>query len=593
MADKEMPCRIKGCNGSWVWYGSQQIRSLGKQAPERMCEKHLEQFNTLADREIKCRTPGCAHTWIWKRGAQFSQLLRGGKMRPPSGLCASCATEERELSDRDVECKVEGCVRQWTWTRDAQMRHRLWVRRQKLKAAEEQAKQEKQAKQAAKKAAAEQAKSGEQTSEGETNAAESALSVDGQTQVTADVKAEADKAEAKADTGEAKAATADESETQAETGDKVEAKADRAEANAGESETQAETGDKAEARADKAQAKAQTGDKAGAKAEDTSEAKAAGAKADKADEAGDKSEAKPSAEKPKKKRKRKSRRKTKRTIPDEGPPDRMCNTCAAKLAAITPRQVGCKVHGCTNSWTWDRASQLRAWVHLGTDEVGVEPTAPRRMCDTCRDFCRKHPDRKLDCGRPDCEKQWMYKTGAQLQDYLAGRSLEPNRLCDECIRGGFTPAPQSDSPTAVPVLECMPCSTRGCGGTWLFVPGQKLQPWNGAGDPPDDRLCDDCRIERGLNARTAAIKSRLSPEPDGAGEVEPTEADDTAKVRVLGERETPLKVEDEAQADAASEPATDSASGSANEAVPAATETTETESSAEVAEQDQAPRSSD
>ncbi|MGB1277887.1 MAG: hypothetical protein ACPG77_19230, partial [Nannocystaceae bacterium] len=218
----------------------------------------------------------------------------------------------------------------------------------------------------------------------------------------------------------------------------------------------------------------------------------------------------------KKKRKKKPKRKRRRPIPSDGPPERMCNHCAGKLAAIAPRQVGCKVHGCTNSWTWDRASQLRAWVHLGTDEIGVEPTAPRRMCDTCREFCRKHPDRSLDCGRPDCEKQWMYKTGAQLQDYLGGRTLEPNRLCDACIRGGFTQtsdtAPLGGSP--IPELECMPCSTMGCSGTWLFVPGQQLEPWSGAGEPPSDRLCDKCRVGRGLDARTSAIKARLSPGPE-------------------------------------------------------------------------------
>ncbi len=504
MADKEMPCRIKGCTSTWLWYGSQQIRSFGKQAPERMCDKHLEQFNALSDREIKCRTPGCENAWIWKRGAQFGQLLRGGKLRSPSGLCASCAAEEREVSDSEVACKVEGCARTWTWSRDAQLRHRLWVRRQHLKAAEETKKVDSQQVAGARDEAAAQT----------TSAAEG---VDA-TGVASEQPREA------IDASRAGQATGEVSEVAEQPADTAVAGASEV---SGDGAGDSQTGEGAPTAEIAATDEATAGDSQTGEGAPTAEIAAT-------DEASDEG-------KSKKKRRRRAKRKRKRVV-SEGPPERMCNICAAKLAAIKPVQVGCKVHGCTNSWTWDRASQLRAWAHLGTDEVGVEPTAPRRMCDTCREFCRKHPDRDLDCGRPDCDKQWVYKTGAQLQDYLAGRSLEPNRLCDACIRGGFTPAPQpSSKSSAVPVLECMPCSTRGCSGTWLFVPGQQLEVWDGTGDPPDDRLCDECRVERGLNARTAAIKARLSPEP---GSEEPEESDEAPKILVLGERETPLEVED-------------------------------------------------
>ena len=97
----------------------------------------------------------------------------------------------------------------------------------------------------------------------------------------------------------------------------------------------------------------------------------------------------------------------------EGPPERMCGLCAQKLARLQPREQPCKVHGCTRTWTWDRASQMRAWVASGSDDLDFEPAAPRRMCEVCREFCRTHSDREVGCGRPECNNTWTFKTGAQ------------------------------------------------------------------------------------------------------------------------------------------------------------------------------------
>jgi len=135
MQDKQVPCRIAGCQNTWTWFAAQQIRGFGQPPPDRMCDEHLAQFNELADREVPCRTPGCPNTWLWKRGAQLAELQRTGKLRRPARLCAECFAAERETHDQELPCKISGCRRTWTWTRDAQLRHRLWVLRQRAKAA--------------------------------------------------------------------------------------------------------------------------------------------------------------------------------------------------------------------------------------------------------------------------------------------------------------------------------------------------------------------------------------------------------------------------------------------------------------------------
>src|SRR5690606_10000087 len=136
-------------------------------------------------------------------------------------------------------------------------------------------------------------------------------------------------------------------------------------------------------------------------------------------------------------RRRKPQQHVREVADPEAPPQRMCGLCAQKLAQIAAKDIPCKVHGCVRTWTWDRAGQLRAWVLSGSDDVNFEPAAPRRMCEACREFCRKHPDRAVPCGRPGCEATWMYKTGAQLQAFLAGRLQDPLKLCDECAKGEF------------------------------------------------------------------------------------------------------------------------------------------------------------
>jgi len=431
MQDKQVPCRIAGCHNTWTWFAAQQIRGFGQPPPDRMCDEHLSQFNELADREVQCRTPGCQNTWLWKRGAQLAELQRTGKLRRPARLCAECFAAERETHDQELPCKISGCRRTWTWTRDAQLRHRLWVLRQRAKAARPQ-REEVEAK------------------------------VD---EVKVDAPIEAAPIEAVA-VPEAVAAP----ETTGEAGEAT--------------NTEAVSADMSEGTA------------------------AVATPGEPADD-----------ERRKRRRKRRRGGANKAAPSPEGPPERMCGLCAQKLSRLQAKELPCKVHGCTRSWTWDRASQMRAWVASGSDDVDFEPAAPKRMCEVCREFCRTHPDREVACGRPGCATTWTYKTGAQLQAFLAGRTADPLKLCGECSKGEFAATFRPSGESVPEGAEIMPCVVSGCDGTWVYIPGMKLRD-TAYGELSTDRMCPKCRRERGLDGGDAPVEVTAADlEPDPADEV--------------------------------------------------------------------------
>lgn len=199
-------------------------------------------------------------------------------------------------------------------------------------------------------------------------------------------------------------------------------------------------------------------------------------------------------------RRRKGRRRNPKPDINE-PPGRMCSLCHDKLARIEPREGPCKVHGCTRTAAVDRDTQLRAWARLQTEDLDAHGPLQRRMCTTCRDFCRSHPDREVRCGRPGCEHTWTNKTGAQLQDFLAGRRQDPIRLCEECSKGGaLTQAATPDG------MEVMPCVVTMCDGVWFYREGVTVVA-PAAADVAVDRMCDRCRQERGAEPRGEAKPS--------------------------------------------------------------------------------------
>ncbi|MBC8073492.1 MAG: hypothetical protein IAG13_34545 [Deltaproteobacteria bacterium] len=203
----------------------------------------------------------------------------------------------------------------------------------------------------------------------------------------------------------------------------------------------------------------------------------------------------------------------------------MCEPCRQRQAKLVERETGCRVHGCTRTVTIDRESQLRAWAALGTDNVDVEAPLPKRMCEVCREFCRLHPDREVACGRPGCERSWTFKTGAQLQAFLAGRFEDPLRLCHHCVETGH----QRVAEPVVAGAETMPCIVPLCDGIWHYAPSMSIGPADD-GDLPLDRMCDRCRTERGAGARQQPV---ATPHDE-------TTADASAADDIAEDHEAPL-----------------------------------------------------
>jgi hypothetical protein len=193
------------------------------------------------------------------------------------------------------------------------------------------------------------------------------------------------------------------------------------------------------------------------------------------------------------------RKKRRRRSDGGGPPRRMCEPCHAKLARLVERDTMCKVHGCTRTVKVERELQLKAWAALRTEDLEVDAPLAKKMCEVCRDFCRLHPDREVPCGRPGCDRTWTYKTGAQLQAFLAGRLEDPIRLCDTCAKGGFVDpsiGPMESTAPAADGSEIMPCVVPGCDRTWIWRPSQPLMPVSGDSELPWDRMCAEHRSRR-------------------------------------------------------------------------------------------------
>ena len=172
------------------------------------------------------------------------------------------------------------------------------------------------------------------------------------------------------------------------------------------------------------------------------------------------------------------------------PPARLCEPCHRKLTTLSVERVSCKVHGCTRTVSVSAEAQLKAWI---SHPEAAGDVTPKRMCESCRDFCRTHSDREVACERSGCKKTWTFKTGAQLQDFVAGRPGPPARLCDDCRR---EQAASSSVPARNDPVQVMPCVVTGCEGTWTHRHGNRLEPAT-EGTLPLDRMCPSCRSERG------------------------------------------------------------------------------------------------
>jgi hypothetical protein len=413
-------------------------------------------FASVADKDMPCRVDGCGNTWPWSGVDQMKNLGQP----PPQRMCDEHLADFNALADQEVPCRNPGCSNTWTWKRGAQLY--LLQKTEKLKPP-------------------------------------SRLCSDcfGQEKSLADVEIGC------------RVSSCDRTWTWTRDAQvKHRAWVRRLQAKI-QSEEEAEARPEREAKEIPAQASAEPAPD-GAAEQKTAEGEAS------------EGEALPTEAKPPEapavpqKKKRRNRKKKRRKVP-EGPPEKMCQICAAKFSRLEPIELPCKVHGCTRTATWSRDAQLRAWSAMHTEDIEVQPTPPKRMCNICRDFCRLESDKQVPCGRPGCENTWTWKTGAQLQAQLAEKKHDPIRLCDSCAKGEFLVAGAAGG-QLVAGAEVMPCVVTGCEGAWTYLPGMELSP-SREGEEPPDRMCDKCRVERELAPRGPALGQVVPPrEPPVEGE---------------------------------------------------------------------------
>lgn len=376
LADKRLPCKIKGCKETFLWTAQEQLRNFGKPAPQRMCEMHAAQFYDLKDMELPCRNaPACKETWIWKRGAQLHARERqggDGPLRPPSRLCATCYSKEKELKEQEVECRTQGCSRTWVWSRDAQIRHRAWLRRELAKAQKEEQ-------------------------------AEHEPKPDGVEAVG--VSAEASPEAPAPSQGPEPSQTEAEAKPEAEVAAKPEAKKRKRRKKSkrlqeGPPERHCKLCADRFAKIVPVELPCKVhGCKSPWVWDRVSQLKAWAALG----------------------------------VDDvQAPvkiPKRMCTGCRDFCKKNSEREVVCAVEGCEETWTFKVGAQLQHVLGTG----GIED--PRRLCETCMQAQYKKSKRAtgelMPCAKPGCDGTWLYVNGMPLAAD-DGSEIPPDRLCNAC-----------------------------------------------------------------------------------------------------------------------------------------------------------------
>jgi hypothetical protein len=128
LVGREVPCRVRGCDRSWLWSKEELAAALARgenEPPRRMCASCHDRFGNLTDREVPCASKGCAHTFTQPRAAQLEAWVKAGRpgeaLLPPRGLCVSCRQTLSAKTDRAVGCRLRGCEGTWTWTASEQI----------------------------------------------------------------------------------------------------------------------------------------------------------------------------------------------------------------------------------------------------------------------------------------------------------------------------------------------------------------------------------------------------------------------------------------------------------------------------------------
>lgn len=124
VGDTEVPCRMKGCQGTWTWFRRERLMSGDEKPPRRLCRDCFQALKAIEDRDIPCRMKGCQGTWHWNRFQQLEHQLAGKPLdKPPKRMCTACYEKFHDLQDREEPCRVKECTRTWTYRAYDQLEH--------------------------------------------------------------------------------------------------------------------------------------------------------------------------------------------------------------------------------------------------------------------------------------------------------------------------------------------------------------------------------------------------------------------------------------------------------------------------------------
>ncbi|MBN2724125.1 MAG: hypothetical protein JXR95_08660 [Deltaproteobacteria bacterium] len=123
LKDKKVPCRISGCNNTWIWTGEDQLKAMSeghRDPPLKMCDRCFELFQNFQDREEPCSNSDCPNTWRYNRIAQVADKINKRKSIPKR-LCQACMDSSKSIEAQHIPCKISGCSNTWIWTGRDQM----------------------------------------------------------------------------------------------------------------------------------------------------------------------------------------------------------------------------------------------------------------------------------------------------------------------------------------------------------------------------------------------------------------------------------------------------------------------------------------
>ena len=125
MKDVEVPCKIKGCSRTWTFSAYVQLEFLLNSTADtpplgRMCPECFRFYESTQDRHIPCRHRGCNGSWNYSRAMQLHDWLEN--RTPAPRLCDTCSRKIKTTADLHVPCIVPGCTKTWKYPAADQVR---------------------------------------------------------------------------------------------------------------------------------------------------------------------------------------------------------------------------------------------------------------------------------------------------------------------------------------------------------------------------------------------------------------------------------------------------------------------------------------